>query len=99
MAPDPEITAAINLVTAIPKLASIAATIARFPPLVLTWPTYTFDHDRLFAPDRHPRCGFDGRRDPVRLALARRARRGDHRHQSHGRQSSGAARIDGGSRE
>src|SRR4051812_15031329 len=98
MAPDPENTAAISLVTAIPKLASIAATIARLPPLVLTWPTYTFEHDRLFAPDRHPRCGIDGRRDPARAALARRSGRGNHGHQPHERQGGGLARVDRGSR-
>src|SRR3954447_17033897 len=96
MAPDPENTAAISLVTAIPKLASIAATIARLPPLVLTWPTYTFEHDRLFAPDRDPRSGFDGWRDPVWAALARCACRGDHRHQPHGGQGGGPARVHGG---
>src|SRR4051794_28498677 len=98
MAPDPEKIAAISLVTAMPRLASIAATIARFPPLVLTWPTYTFEHDRLFASDRHPRCGLDGRRDPVGAALARCERRGHHRDEPHRGQGGGTARVDGGSR-
>src|SRR3954471_6979501 len=97
IAPDPEKMAAINLVTAMPRLASIAATIARFPPLVLTWPTYTFEHDRLFASDRHPRCGLDGRSDPVRTAVTRCERRRHHGHEPHGGQGGGAARVDGGS--
>src|SRR3954454_18243298 len=98
IAPDPEITAAISLVTAIPKLASIAATIARFPPLVLTWPTYTFEHDRLFASDRHPRCRVVGRPDPRGAALGRCAGCGHHRDDPHRAQGGGLARVRGGSR-